>query len=86
MAREALDATGAEIGVLNGDLGIYVSLMASTYRAEAYARAHNDWVRDVWFAADPRFRGSIVVPAQDPRAAAREIERCAEIPASCRSS
>jgi predicted TIM-barrel fold metal-dependent hydrolase len=77
VAREALDATGADIGVLNGDFGIYVSLMPSAYRAEAFARAHNDWVRDVWFPADARFRGSIVVPAQDPRAAVREIERCA---------
>jgi predicted TIM-barrel fold metal-dependent hydrolase len=80
VAREALDATGADIGVLNGDLGIYVSLMTSTYRAEAFARAHNDWLREVWFPADARYRGSIIVPAQDPRAAAREIERCAEDP------
>ena len=80
VAREALDAIGADIGVLNGDLGIYVSLMPSAYRAAAFARAHNDWLREVWFPADARFRGSIVVPAQDPQAAAREIERCADDP------
>ena len=75
--RELLDPYGIDIGLLTADDGIAVSLMASPYRAAAYARAHNDWLRDCWLDADPRLRGTIVVPAQDPLAAAEEINRVA---------
>ncbi len=77
VARDLLDPTGAEIGVLNADDAILVSLMPSAYRAAALARAHNDWLRERWLDADPRLRASIICPAQDPRAAAEEIRRCA---------
>ena len=75
--RELLDPYGVDLGLLTADDGIAVSLMASPYRAAAYARAHNDWLRDCWLDADPRLRGTIVVPAQDPLAAAEEINRVA---------
>jgi uncharacterized protein len=78
VARDLLDPTGTEIGVLNADDAILVSLMPSAYRAAALARAHNDWLRERWLDADPRLRAAIVCPAQDPRAAAEEIRRCAE--------
>jgi len=76
--REAVEPTGTDLAVLNPDDAITVSLMGSSYRAAAFARAHNDWLRDQWLARDPRLRGSILVPAQDPLAAAEEIRRCAE--------
>jgi predicted TIM-barrel fold metal-dependent hydrolase len=57
---------------------VLVSLMPSPYRAAALARAHNDWIRERWLEAEPRLRGAIVCPAQDPEAAAREIRRAAE--------
>ena len=78
VARDLLDATGTTIGVLNADDAILVSLMPSAYRAAALARAHNDWLRERWLDADARLRASIICPAQDPRAAADEIRRCAE--------
>jgi len=78
VARELLDPSGTEIGVLNADDAITVSLMPSPYRAAAFARAHNDWIRERWLDADPRLRGGILVPAQDPSAAAAEIRRVAE--------
>ena len=73
--RELLDPYGIDVGLLTADDGIAVSLMASPYRAAAYACAHNDWLRDCWLDADPRLRGTIIVPAQDPLAAAAEIKR-----------
>jgi predicted TIM-barrel fold metal-dependent hydrolase len=76
--REVLDRHGVEIGVLTGDDGVTVSLMGSSYRAAAFARAHNEWMRELWLERDPRLRGSILCPAQDPAAAAEEIRRCAE--------
>ena len=75
--REVLDAHDVDIGVLNGEESITVSVMASAYRATAFARAYHEWVRERWLDADPRFRASIIVPAQDPVAAVREIERTA---------
>ncbi len=41
----------------------------------AIARAYNDWLVEHWLSHTPRFLGSIVVAAQDPRAAAEEIDR-----------
>jgi predicted TIM-barrel fold metal-dependent hydrolase len=78
--REVLDAYGTAIGILNADDAVTVSLMPSPYRAAELARAHNDWLRERWHGDDPRLRGSILCPAQDPLAAAREIERCAADP------
>jgi uncharacterized protein len=78
VARELLDSSGAELGVLNADDAVTLSLMPSPYRAAALARAHNDWIRERWLDADARFRGAVVCPAQDPVAAAAEIRRVAE--------
>jgi predicted TIM-barrel fold metal-dependent hydrolase len=77
VARDVLDATGAAVGVLNADDAILVSLIPSSYRAAALARAHNDWLRERWLDVEPRLRASIICPAQDPLAAAAEIRRCA---------
>ncbi|MBA2536921.1 MAG: amidohydrolase, partial [Actinobacteria bacterium] len=76
--HQLLDAFGVDVGVLTASYGLAVSLMTSTYRAETFARAHNEWVREQWLDQEPRFRGSIVCPAQEPRAAAAEIRRMAE--------
>lgn len=76
--RELLDPLGIDVGILNVDDPITVSLMASPYRAAELARANNDWIRERWLDAEPRLRGGIICPAQDPAAAAAEIRRCAE--------
>ena len=76
--RDLLDPSGTTVGVLNADDAVLVSLMPSPYRAAALARAHNDWIRERWLEAEPRLRGAIVCPAQDPGAAAQEIRRVAE--------
>ncbi len=78
VAREALGGTGADVGILNADDAVLIPLMPSPYRAAALARAHNDWIRERWLDVEPRFRGAIVCPAQDPAAAAAEIRRAAE--------
>lgn len=76
--HDVLDPFGTEIGILSADDGVAVSLMPSPYRAAAYARAHNDWMRERWLEREPRLRGSIICPAQDPAQAAAEVRRCAE--------
>ena len=74
---EVLDPMGTDIGMLTADDGVLAGVMANPYRARAYARAHNDWMADRWLGADPRVRGSIIVPTQEPLEAAREINRMA---------
>lgn len=48
--------------------------------AAALASAVNDWLIAEWLDRDPRLRASIVVPARDPVAAAREIDRVGDHP------
>ncbi len=52
--------------------------------AVALASSVNDWIIAEWLEKEPRLRASIVIPARDPQAAAREIDRVGGIPASCR--
>jgi predicted TIM-barrel fold metal-dependent hydrolase len=73
--RDLLEAAGTDTAVLNADDAIVLSLMPSSYRAAALARAHNEWIRERWLDEEPRLRGAIVCPAQDPEAAAVEIRR-----------
>lgn len=47
----------------------------------ALCRAVNDWFAATWLLADSRLKGSILLPMQDPVAAAAEIDRCAANPA-----
>jgi predicted TIM-barrel fold metal-dependent hydrolase len=76
--RQLLEPFEIDAGVLTASYGLAVSLMTSAYRAEAFARAHNEWVRERWLDQDRRLRGSIVCPAQDPPAGAAEIRRVAD--------
>ena len=48
--------------------------------AAAAAGAVNAWIAKEWLDVEPRFRASIVVPAQNPELAVEEIERRARRP------
>ena len=48
--------------------------------AAALARGVNNWLIAEWLEADPRLVGSMVVPARDPAAMIREIERVGSHP------
>lgn len=48
--------------------------------ATAVARAYNDWQIDQWLSKDSSFLGSVVVAAQDPEEAAKEIDRVGSHP------
>jgi predicted TIM-barrel fold metal-dependent hydrolase len=71
------------------DAGVSIALLepmcdAQLPQAEHILKAtHNDWLADVWLGENNwhgRWRGAISVTAQDPRAAAREIDRWAGHP------
>jgi predicted TIM-barrel fold metal-dependent hydrolase len=75
---DVLDAYQVDVGLLNAADGVGIGLMPSSYRATALARAHNEWFRERFLEREPRLRGAILVPTQDPQAAAAEIRRVAE--------
>ncbi len=79
MRKHLFDEEKVSIGILDGFL--HVSSMKANFElATALASAYNDWQIETWLEPEPRLRGSVHVVAQDPHAAAREIDRVAEHP------
>ena len=72
--RQLLDEWGVDVAILTGQF-YNVAFLANADFATALARALNDWMIDQWLSRDDRFRGSLTVPMQEPRAAAAEIDR-----------
>ena len=65
VAEDLLDRHGIAYAILNGSKVQGVQTHPNAHYALAFVRAYNDWLSDVWQAADPRFRGSILVASQD---------------------
>ncbi|MGH2461633.1 MAG: amidohydrolase family protein [Chloroflexota bacterium] len=76
--QQALDAWGAEYGILN--CAYAVDGIHNPDTATAVASAVNDWQIAEWLDQEPRLRASIVVPSHQPEMAAREIDRVGEHP------
>lgn len=62
-----------EIGILT--CAYAVESVRNPFAAAALASAVNDWQAREWLDREPRLRGSVVVPSQDPVLAAAEIDR-----------
>jgi len=77
-AQQLLDANGIDRAVLIGGEVLGLGAMPDPDAAAIIASAYNDWLAATWFAADDRYRGYLVVGAQDPLLAAQEIRRAAE--------
>lgn len=76
-----LDVWDIEHAILLGGRLLGLAYLPQHGLATALAAAHNDFTVEVWLAdGDPRKHASICVAPQDPRAAAREIDRMAEHP------
>lgn len=73
--RQALDRFGLSVAICNPLYGGQVAM--SAYMGGAICSAINDWMRDEWLDKEKRLCASIVIAAQDPVAAAEEIDRCA---------
>ena len=78
VARDHLDACGIDRAILVSGSPLGIGGFPDADLAAVIASAHNDWLADMWLAADPRYRGSIVVAPQDPSKAAAEIDRVAD--------
>jgi predicted TIM-barrel fold metal-dependent hydrolase len=77
LREHVLDPWNVDFAVLNCYYGI--DNVRHPDWAAAMASAINDWLIDQWFT-EPRLVGSIVVPARDPAAMVREIERVGDHP------
>jgi uncharacterized protein len=78
LQRDVLDEMGTEIAIVNCYTGI--DILRHPGWTEAVVRALNDWLIAEWLEPEPRLRGTIVLPARDPAAAVREIERLGSHP------
>ena len=74
MREQLLESYNIEHAILAG--GFYPTEMRTQPEfAGALAAAYNDWMVENWLDKDERLLGSVCVAAQDPQAAAREIDR-----------
>lgn len=71
--EQALEPFQTAIGILTCTYA--VDSVRNPFAAAALASAVNDWQVNHWLSQEPRLRGSIVVPIQDPVLAAAEIDR-----------
>jgi predicted TIM-barrel fold metal-dependent hydrolase len=74
LREQLLDAYGVDRAILTGDF-YNVAFLPNADFAIALCRAINDWMIEHWLSFDARFRGSLTIPLQDPRAAVAEIDR-----------
>jgi predicted TIM-barrel fold metal-dependent hydrolase len=70
-----LDRYGVDLGLVEPDEGAAFSILPNAQLAARLCSAYNDWLLERWLEEEPRLRGMLVVPAQWPDAAAREIRR-----------
>jgi hypothetical protein len=71
LRAQLLDRLGADLAILSCDYG--VESVRNPDAAAALARAVNEWQVAEWLDREPRLRAAIVVPSQQPAAAATEI-------------
>ncbi len=80
MREQHLDLHNIEFGILQV-LGFATGSQRNLDYSAAIASALNQWQLDYWCNPEPRLKGSIVIPTEDPEAAVAEIERWAGHPA-----
>jgi uncharacterized protein len=78
VSSHLLDAHQVSRVVLIGGEVLGLGAMPNPDVAAVIARAYNEWLREVWLAGDERYRAALVVAAQDPNEAAKEIRRMGE--------
>jgi len=75
LREHVLDRFDVTFAVANPDEAACFSVLPNPRLAAGLASAYNDWLLETWLRHEPRLRGSLVVPAQWPEAAAKEIRR-----------
>ena len=70
-----LDDVGIEGTVLYPTLALAHGKMVDYDWSAALCRAYNNWLYDAYLSVDTRFNGMALIPMQEPKAAAEELER-----------
>src|SRR5204862_3900881 len=70
-----LDRYEVSVAIVEPDEAAAFAILPNAQLAARLCSAYNDWLLERWLEEEPRLRGMIVVPAQWPEAAAREIRR-----------
>jgi uncharacterized protein len=73
LRAQALEPWRTDLAILNCYYGI--EALRNPDWADALASAVNDWLIEEWLEREPRLRASLLVQAQYPELAAREIDR-----------
>jgi predicted TIM-barrel fold metal-dependent hydrolase len=73
LRAHVLDRHQTRIGILT--CAYAIESIRNPFAAAALARAVNDWQITHWLEPEPRLRGSVMVPSQDPDLAAKEVDR-----------
>ncbi|MDI4648425.1 amidohydrolase family protein [Cohnella hashimotonis] len=74
MQRQHLDRYNVAYGILTGE-GYGIQATINYDYAAATCSAINDYTIEHWLSRDSRLRGSVMIPKQEPRLAAKEIDR-----------
>lgn len=80
LIRHHLDRYDIDYAILTGSGVLGISLHVNPDFANAVTTAYNDWLVEAWLKKSKRFKGSIIINANDPQAAAKEIDRMAHHP------
>ncbi|WP_127587503.1 amidohydrolase family protein [Paenibacillus koleovorans] len=75
MVKDHIERFGFDYVILTGQNILELSLNPDMDYGSAVVSAYNDYLIDHWLAADPRFKGAMVINHADPQQAVREIER-----------
>ena len=89
--RKDLDEMSVDIGVIFPDHFLQLPVLRDVSYATTLARAYNRWLTDEWLGENNGLKGAVLIPPQNPVAAAEEIRRYAGhknivaicLPASC---
>jgi uncharacterized protein len=78
--QQVMDEYNYSHAILFTDGTFFISGAPQREMATALASAYNDWLIEHWLSKDSRVYGTVLVAAQDPEAAAREIDRVGSHP------
>ena len=71
----AMDRGGVELAVLYPTLGLFMSFLKDREWAVRLCRAYNTFMHEEFTRVSPRLKAVALLPIQDPKAAAIELER-----------
>jgi predicted TIM-barrel fold metal-dependent hydrolase len=80
MLKHYLEPCEVDYAILTGQGAYACSVHPDPDFGNAVASAYNDMLAEKWLKVSPRFKGSLLINANDPQAAVQEIDRMASHP------